>query len=455
MSNSSPNGAANVRPMLSKTGPLSYARMGAIQWLVLCGAALVLAIALGTAYMAVQYRERAIKVAERDLTNTALLLSRHFDQQLSDLQHVHEDILGYVRAGGLDTAEAFEKQMSMLSTHEMLRSRLAALPYVGALNIFNKDGWLINSSEVWPVPDVHIRDRRTFREFTSGRPTPDVIVEPVVSKVTGVWTTVFARKIADREGNVLGFASRGVEPTHFEDFVASLALNSDTTISMIHHDGRVIARYPQDSKVIGKDVSSNPAFQRAMAAGGNLAGRFISKVTDDDRIGATRTLNHFPIVIVAATGTATALADWRAQTRLQFFAAALAVIVVVIIISLIVRQLQRQHQAAQNLLSEKSQHLDTAINNMTQGLLLFDAKARLVICNQRYLEMFALSPDIVKPGCELHELVRHRKETGTFVGDVDSYCQKFLDPKGEEAQDTVISIPDGRLIHLIYKRSPD
>ncbi len=100
--------------------------MGAIQWLVLCGAALVLAIALGTFYLAQQYRERAIKVAERDLTNTALLLSRHFDQQLTDLQHVHDEILTYVRAGGFDTAEAFERHMSLLSTHELLRSRLAS-----------------------------------------------------------------------------------------------------------------------------------------------------------------------------------------------------------------------------------------------------------------------------------------------------------------------------------------
>jgi hypothetical protein len=49
--------------------------MGAIQWLVLCGAALVLAIALGTAYLAMQYRERAIKVAERDLTNGAAVVA--------------------------------------------------------------------------------------------------------------------------------------------------------------------------------------------------------------------------------------------------------------------------------------------------------------------------------------------------------------------------------------------
>ena len=127
MSNSSPNGADRVRWMLSKTATLIRGRMGAIQWLIMCGAALVLAIALGTAYLALQYRERAIEVAERELTNTALLLSRHFDQQLSDLQHVHEDVLTYVRAGGIDSAEAFEKRMSLLSTHEMLRTRLAEI----------------------------------------------------------------------------------------------------------------------------------------------------------------------------------------------------------------------------------------------------------------------------------------------------------------------------------------
>ncbi len=66
----------------------------------------------------------------------------------------------------------------------MLRAKLAALPHVGGLNLFNVKGRLINSSEMWPVADADITDRRYFREFTSGRPTPDVIVEPAVSKVT-------------------------------------------------------------------------------------------------------------------------------------------------------------------------------------------------------------------------------------------------------------------------------
>ena len=70
---------------------------------------------LGTGYFALQYRERALKVAERDLNNSALLLSRHFDQRLNDLQHVHDDVLASIRADGVDTADAFERKMSTLA----------------------------------------------------------------------------------------------------------------------------------------------------------------------------------------------------------------------------------------------------------------------------------------------------------------------------------------------------
>jgi hypothetical protein len=54
-------------------------RLSAIQWLILSAAALVTAIMLGTGYFALQYRERALEAAERELDNSALLLSRHFE----------------------------------------------------------------------------------------------------------------------------------------------------------------------------------------------------------------------------------------------------------------------------------------------------------------------------------------------------------------------------------------
>jgi hypothetical protein len=122
--------------------------------------------------------------AERELANTAQLLSRHFDQELTVLQRIHDDVLTYTQDAGIDTVEAFERRMSTLAVHEVLRSKLQAFPDVGALNIFDTRGRLINSSQAWPVPEVSIVDRGYFKAFTSGRPVPATIVEAGQSQVT-------------------------------------------------------------------------------------------------------------------------------------------------------------------------------------------------------------------------------------------------------------------------------
>jgi PAS domain-containing protein len=61
-----------------------------------------------------------------------------------------------------------------------------------------------------------------------------------------------------------------------------------------------------------------------------------------------------------------------------------------------------------------------------QGLVLYDASARIIACNQPYMEMFGLSPEVVKPRCTMQQLAGHRKETGSFDGDVDEFCNAII-----------------------------
>ena len=76
-------------------------------------------------------------------------------------------------------------------------------------------------------------------------------------------------------------------------------------------------------------------------------------------------------------------------------------------------------------LSEQNRRLSSALNNMSQGLNMFDATGRITLLNTRYLQMYKLSPEVVKPGCTLKRLIEYRKETGLFSGDIDSYVQKI------------------------------
>src|SRR5436189_152053 len=79
-----------------------------------------------------------------------------------------------------------------------------------------------------------------------------------------------------------------------------------------------------------------------------------------------------------------------------------------------IRQITRQNREAQQRLEAERGRLDTALNNMIQGLVTFDASTRLVTCNRRYIEMHDLSTDIVKPGCLFRNLMQHRKDNGSF-----------------------------------------
>jgi methyl-accepting chemotaxis protein len=62
--------------------------------------------------------------------------------------------------------------------------------------------------------------------------------------------------------------------------------------------------------------------------------------------------------------------------------------------------------------------------------------------------MYNLSPEVVRPGCTLKQLIQHRKETGLFSGDVDEYCRKIMDGiKQGNSKGHYVQASDGRIVH--------
>jgi diguanylate cyclase (GGDEF)-like protein len=424
-----------------------------IRWLILGGVLLIAAVAVGTTVMVGSFRERALDNGKRELENTVLLLSRHFDQQLTDFRTVQEDLVAHVQSAEIDTSEQYKRRMSSPDIHLMLKSKLAALSYVGAINVFDSDGILINSSSVWPVPAVSVADRAYFKTFKSDPNAPLLLVEPVNARVTGAWTIILARKLIGRNGEFLGSISRGIEPASFEKFFASVALGDDAAIAVFHRDGTLLARYPHVEDMIGQNFADGPFFQLlSKTDSGSL--RLLSPVDGEDRLGSVRLLSNFPIVVIATKTASAALADWRAQVTLLIAAAGLFMLVIATMLFLVVRKLSQQHRLSQQRLTQEKQRLDTAVNNMVQGLLLFDASQRLVVCNQRYIEMYGLSAAVIKPGCTFHDVLAHRKATGSFLGDVDEYCFRVLRDIGLRRA-LIIDTPDGRSIQIVNEPLAD
>jgi methyl-accepting chemotaxis protein len=100
--------------------------------------------------------------------------------------------------------------------------------------------------------------------------------------------------------------------------------------------------------------------------------------------------------------------------------------------------------------------LSTALDNMSQGLCMFDKQGRITLCNNRYLEMYRLSARVVKPGCSLRELIQHRADTGLLSDDVETYCRKILDGiSSGESTPQYVQASDGRIVLNKNEPLPD
>ena len=72
-------------------------------------------------------------------------------------------------------------------------------------------------------------------------------------------------------------------------------------------------------------------------------------------------------------------------------------------------------------ISRRNLRISMALDNMSQGLCMFNRSSRLVICNERYLEMYSIPRKLAQPGASLRELLQARIESGTFSGDPAAY----------------------------------
>src|SRR5262249_50497074 len=78
--------------------------------------------------------------------------------------------------------------------------------------------------------------------------------------------------------------------------------------------------------------------------------------------------------------------------------------------------------------------------------------ARIVTFNQRYVDMYNLSTDVVKPGLHYYDLIQHRKDTGSYDGDVRAFCDPIMREVSQgKVSRTVMETGDGRAYHIVNK----
>ena len=75
--------------------------------------------------------------------------------------------------------------------------------------------------------------------------------------------------------------------------------------------------------------------------------------------------------------------------------------------------IERQRDDVILAFNERALHFQTAIDKISQGVCTFSPSAEIVVCNQAYLRMYALSPEIVKPRSPVNSFEKHERQVST------------------------------------------
>ncbi|WP_205520896.1 putative bifunctional diguanylate cyclase/phosphodiesterase [Propylenella binzhouense] len=76
--------------------------------------------------------------------------------------------------------------------------------------------------------------------------------------------------------------------------------------------------------------------------------------------------------------------------------------------------------------TEQNRLFQAVLKNITQGVCMFDDDNRLLVCNDRYAEMYGLLPEHTQPGTPLREILQQRVAAGSSPIGIENYVENRL-----------------------------
>ena len=307
---------------------------------------------------------------------------------------------------------------------------------------------------------IDLSDRPHFRyQLDPSAPQPYISV-PVRGRVSEKWSVQFTRRLTDDHGQFDGVVVVSVDPFYLSKFFDSVNLGENGNGILVGRDGIVRARRAQKSQEFGQDLTHSELFLHLQAASaGTYLG--VGKINGTMSVIGYASLGAYPLVVGIAMPTDDILAAVRRQRSTYLIVGGITTIAIMMLTWFLIRQTGRSRQQelalhAQRHIREQKAQLDIALDNMSQGLVMFDAAGRLVVSNDRYRQIYNLPSDLVKPGCSVLDLLKYRAAIGTFTGNPDEYVRDLLATiaQGKTASQEVVTSHD-RIVSVVNKPIPN
>jgi diguanylate cyclase (GGDEF)-like protein len=390
-------------------------------------------------------RRDAIESGVKEARNVAIVLGAQIDRSVQSMDAVLRELQR--RVSGFDVWSPTERHLRIPQParfHASIVEQLSLMPEVFHIGVVDSAGKLIMSSASWPPPAVNFMDRDYFLELQGHDDDRLSISQPVTSRITGMQAIVLARRLNDPAGNFAGVVYISVRYAHFEGVYRAITSLYGQTFSIIRSDGTFLVHYPDGPERVGTRVAEQSPWHGAVVRGGGSL-QFSEVFDQVTRRVAVEPVKGYPLLVGIAIPQHLILQQWRSRAALMGFGTGVLLIFATLLLRVMARQYASLSRSQDELVEKKdaveqinarlrasetelvtqNSRFDAALNNMTQGLAMFDVGARLVVCNERFRNMYDLSMDDVRPGRSLRDIVvgqGHKKP----VGGVDAMLDEIM-----------------------------
>jgi PAS domain S-box-containing protein len=298
-----------------------------------------------------------------------------------------------------------------------------------------------------------ISDREPFRyHLNPSAPQPFISV-PMVGRSTGKLSIQITRRITRKDGSFGGTIVVEIDPLNFSRFFDEVDLGTNGAVDLVGRDGIVRARRASNSHGVGQDVGGTSLFKQMLASssGSDIVR---SKMDGITRIFAYASVPNYPLVVAVGLAMDDVLAPAHRQLAWYLAIGAMATLVIVTFGWFLACETGRRRQRelaahAEEKVREQKILLDTALQNMSHGLCMFDANGRIVLFNERYRAMMGLPAEFLQ-GLSLVDLMKHRRATRNFAGDPEEFSANVMARVRAGKEDThTVEAANGQTLRVV------
>jgi diguanylate cyclase (GGDEF)-like protein/PAS domain S-box-containing protein len=320
-------------------------------------------------------------------------------------------------------------------------------------SIANAEGILTHSSGFPITRRIDVSQFDHVRAHMESFQDRMLISTPSIGQTSRQWSVQLTRRIRGAGNSFDGVISAAINPLHFSHFYESIDVGRNGSIVLAGFDGVVRAAAGRRTVAIGDSIIGTATFQRfRKEPAGAHSGHGITDGVR--RLMAYRVVEDYPLIVIVGAAREDVFAAFhRKELWYRMLAAGVSLLILFVVVAAGRSRLvlERTREA----LSVQFGRFHAALNNMSQGLCMFDAERRVTVCNTRFLEIYGLAPDDAKPGTPLTDIVDRRFAGEFHGGDVRAQRrrERLLHPISETDRE-IIHFDDGRAISFTRQPIP-